>query len=418
MSAAFRWFVGIDWASSAHEVCILDAAGQLVERLSVPHSGAGLKKLADRLAALSQDRPQTVAVAIEVPHGAVVETLLERDFAVHSLNPKQVDRFRDRFSPAGAKDDRRDALVLASALRTDGQHFRRLAIQPAQIIRLRELVRMDEELNRDLRRLANQLYAQLQRFYPQVLSLSPAADEPWVWELLRRAPTPERGRRLPETTLSQILRQYRIRRLTGAQVHQALSANPLVVAPGTAEAASEHIQLLLARLELVHDQLKLTSRRTEALLTELSDAPEPRGREHRDVDILQSMPGIGRKISATMLAQAAEAIGQADYHALRVRAGLAPVTVASGKMHRVHMRRACDERLSGAMHHLAGIAAIHDSAAKAHYRRLRAAGHSHNRALRGVADRLLRILCAMLRDGTLYDPNRSGRAASVAALAA
>jgi len=30
-------------------------------------------------------------------------------FVVHAINPKQLDRFRDRFSPAGAKDDRRDA---------------------------------------------------------------------------------------------------------------------------------------------------------------------------------------------------------------------------------------------------------------------------------------------------------------------
>jgi transposase len=29
--------------------------------------------------------------------------------AVYAINPKQLDRFRDRFFPAGSKDDRRDA---------------------------------------------------------------------------------------------------------------------------------------------------------------------------------------------------------------------------------------------------------------------------------------------------------------------
>ena len=61
-----------------------------------------------------------VRVAIEVPHGPVVESLLAADFAVHSINPRQLDRFRDRFSPSGCKDDRRDAEVLADSLRTDG----------------------------------------------------------------------------------------------------------------------------------------------------------------------------------------------------------------------------------------------------------------------------------------------------------
>ena len=49
----------------------------------------------------------------------MVETLIERGFDVHAINPKQMDRFRDRFSLAGAKDDSRDAEVMASSLRTD-----------------------------------------------------------------------------------------------------------------------------------------------------------------------------------------------------------------------------------------------------------------------------------------------------------
>src|SRR5207245_5774097 len=52
--------------------------------------------------------PSEIAVAIETPRGPLVELLLERDFQVFALNPKQLDRFRDRFTVAGAKDDSRD----------------------------------------------------------------------------------------------------------------------------------------------------------------------------------------------------------------------------------------------------------------------------------------------------------------------
>src|SRR5438045_6401355 len=52
---------------------------------------------------------KVVAVAIEVPHGPVVDALIDRGFVVYAINPKQLDRLRDRFSVAGAKDDRRDA---------------------------------------------------------------------------------------------------------------------------------------------------------------------------------------------------------------------------------------------------------------------------------------------------------------------
>ncbi len=81
-----------------------------------------------------------------------METLLDRGFAVSSINPKQVDRFRDRFTVAGAKDDTRDALVLASSLRTDRRSFRLVEIDSPEIIRLRELSRFEDELKVELRR--------------------------------------------------------------------------------------------------------------------------------------------------------------------------------------------------------------------------------------------------------------------------
>jgi hypothetical protein len=40
----------------------------------------------------------TVAIAIEVPHEPVADVLLDRGFCLYSINPKQLDGLRDRFS--------------------------------------------------------------------------------------------------------------------------------------------------------------------------------------------------------------------------------------------------------------------------------------------------------------------------------
>ena len=61
------------------------------------------------LMATSGGRPEEIHIAIEVPHGPVVETLIERGFNVYAINPKQLDRFRARFTMAGAQDDSQDA---------------------------------------------------------------------------------------------------------------------------------------------------------------------------------------------------------------------------------------------------------------------------------------------------------------------
>jgi predicted NBD/HSP70 family sugar kinase len=110
----FRWFAGVDWGSTKHQVCLLDQAGKVVGEREFAHGGAGLAALCEWVVSMAGD-PGTVAVAIEVPHGPVVDALLDRGFAVYAINPKQLDRLRDRISVAGAKDDR----VMPGSQRTD-----------------------------------------------------------------------------------------------------------------------------------------------------------------------------------------------------------------------------------------------------------------------------------------------------------
>ena len=98
---------------------MLDATGKVLGERLFEHGGAGLSEMADWLLSFAPGEAVEVGVAIGMPRGPVVESLMERGFAVLSINPQQLDRFRDRLSPAGAKDDRRDAQVIASALQTD-----------------------------------------------------------------------------------------------------------------------------------------------------------------------------------------------------------------------------------------------------------------------------------------------------------
>lgn len=401
------WFVGIDWGSEKHRICLLNREGEVVEKRWIEHSGHALTELADWLRQTIGDASR-VAAAIEVPRGAIVETLLEHGYAVFYINPKQLDRFRDRFSPAGAKDDDRDAWVLADGLRTDPHCFHTARLDQPARIRLRELSRLQDDLNDERRRLANQLWEQLHRYFPCLLQLSSAADEPWLWDLLQSAPTPARAARLSSARVQAILRQHRIRRLNAAQVITVLASKPLTLAPGAVEAASEHVAILLPRLRLVHQQHQQVAQRIEALLQQLAASSDagPENREHRDVAILQSLPGVGSKVAATMLSEASQAIAERDYHALRCYAGVAPVTRQSGKKKVVLMRQACNERLRNALYHWTFNSIIRDAKAKQDYAQARARGQSHARALRGIAGTWLEVLISMLRHDQLYDPAR------------
>jgi hypothetical protein len=153
----YEWCVGIAWGSRPPQVCVLDRDRRRGGARVVDHDGASLARLADWLWTVSAGPPQRVAVAIEVPRGAIVEGLLDRGFHLFALHPKQLDRFRDRHSAAGAKDDRRDAFVLADAVRTDQPSFRRVHLGEPQLLLLRERSRAEETWLEDFRRNANRL---------------------------------------------------------------------------------------------------------------------------------------------------------------------------------------------------------------------------------------------------------------------
>jgi transposase len=390
-------------------VWLADRQGNRIGEKVFKHAGEGLAEMVAWLLAVSgASEPRRIDIAIEVPHGPVVETLIERGFNVFALNPKQMDRFRDRYSPAGAKDDSRDAEVMASALRTDPHCFRQLAPTDPTIVELREWSRIAEDLVGERTALTNRLRQQLWRYFPAFLELGADLAAPWLLELWLAVPTPDKARRCRPSSIAVILKRNRIRRLNAGQLLDILRKPPLTVAAGTIEAARDHSVTLVARLQLINRQIAQAHHQLDALTARLGSAeqePVPGQPKQRDAEILASLPGIGRIVLATLLAEATDALQRRDYPALRSLTGVAPVTKQSGRSRLVVRRHACHRRLANAVYHWARTATQHDNTSRAKYATLRARGHSHGRALRAVADRLLNVACSMLRTATTFNPS-------------
>ena len=331
MTDQVRWFVGIDWARNVHRVCLVDAEGKRIAERDVAHEGAALSELCAWLIEKTAAQPGEIAVAIETPRGPIVELLLEQGFLVHAINPKQLDRFRDRFTVAGAKDDDRDAYVLGASLRTDRHAFRLVSVDDALIIEMREWSRIHEELQRQRTRLANRMREQLWRYYPQAAKLSDDAAAGWFLDLWEQVSTPAKAARVSEKTVARILKNHRICRFDAAEALRVLRAQPLQVAPGATEAATAHIAVMVAQLRLINQQINDAERRLDELCAAIEASAPGQICEQRDVAILRSCPGLGRINIATLLGEACEALRQRDYHALRVMSGQAPVTRRSGK---------------------------------------------------------------------------------------
>ena len=395
---------GVDWGSRRHHVCLMDHRGKVVKERAFDHGGRGLDAMSDWLLDRARRPANRIEVALETPHGPVVETLMESGFPVHSINPMQLDRFRDRFSAAGAKDDRRDAKALASALRTDPDCLRPVPTPDDDIIEMRGKTRARKELVEDRNGIANRIRQHLVDYYPQFLDATHGdVTTPWAIALWKRAPTPEKARSVRKTTLAKLLRKHRVRRVDADQLAERLKAQPMKRRNASVVSARNRILSLLPILEQYNAQIDKARRQLRQTLRQAKET-ETDDDALRDAAILDSIPGIGDHVLATLLTEAEQAICRRDYAALRCLAGVAPITVRSGNRKTVRQRRARNHRLADAVYHWARVAVQRDPESRASYNRARKRGKTHGHALRIVGDRLLRIACAMLRDRTTFQP--------------
>src|SRR5256712_3667202 len=169
-----RYYLGVDWADKTHAVWVVDEQGAKVASRAVPHTAAGLSEWGREL---DEWRAQGIELwaAVERPQGRGVDFLLDHGVGVYPVNPKALDRARDRVRQRGAKDDPFDARVLADFLRTDHAHLHPL---PPSSEAAQELKLLTEDYHRQVRqqtRLVNQLTITLKAYYPRALEVAGSA---------------------------------------------------------------------------------------------------------------------------------------------------------------------------------------------------------------------------------------------------
>jgi hypothetical protein len=407
MVTEVRWFAAIDWSHDDNQVCVLDSEGEVAAEFAVSRTGSGLSELRRRLLELGKD-PQLVWIGIETSHGPVVEMLVESGFVVFSINPKQASRFRERYEVSGAKDDEKDAFTMARALRTDTSAFRRLKREVALCLEVRELSRSLEELRQDRQRIANRIWDLLQRYYPQMNEVFGDATKPSFLRVWQAVPTPEAAKKMSIDEARRLLRAARIRRETPESLVEKLSAEPLPVSGETCRALVKRVEIAVRQIELLNGQEREIEKQLEAVLDGCPDDAADGAPSAHSIRVLRSIPGVRVYVVSCLIGEAWGVLSTGDIAHLRLIGGVAPVTRKTGKRRdpQVLMRMSCQHRLREALFHMARVAMQTDEHWKAVYSKQRARGKSYGRAIRGLGDRMLRVLVSMLNSGTEYDPSR------------
>jgi len=371
---------GIDWAEVHHDVALVDEAGQRVAKLRIDTGAKGFGELLDLLAEHA-DEPLEVPVAIETDKGLLVAALRAAGMVLYAINPRAVARYRERHGQAGGKSDPVDAMVLADILRIDRDHHRPLPELSEEALAVKVLARQHQETIWTRQAAVNRLRSLLVEFYPNALVAFPNLTHKAALEILAAAPTPTAGSKLTARRVTALLRRSGRGDRPGLaeRIVTALRI-PALHQPERVEAAFGHaVSSLVATIGVMQTGIA----ELETAMTAEFDA-------HPDAAILTPAPGLGPVLAARVLGEIGDDRARfPGAENLRAFAGTAPITKASGRTKVVRARHIRNRRLADACHWWAFAAITKSPGARAHYDRRRAAGDTHNAALRHLANKLL-----------------------------
>jgi transposase len=391
-----RYYVGVDWADEFHQVWVSDAEGNKVAEMRVEQSHKGMGEFGRWLHERQAEQIELWA-AIEKPQGRIVDFLLDHGVVVYPVNPKALDRVRDRFRMSQSKSDSFDAYVLAEFVRTDHVHLRALEPDSEQAQELKMLTRDHHRLGRHKTRLLNQIEVTLKEYYPRPLEVFSDLAAKIALDFLQQYPTPRSLSELTRRKWNRFAkREHHLGEARCKELWEKLSQPQLAIPEHVVRAKAQLLLVLVAQHKALAQAVESYSEEVEGFFASMPAA-----------NLVKTLPG-GK--SGTTVAMLWAELGDAksrweSFRHLQAEAGAVPVTKSSGKSRIVQFRFACNKLLRYASYWLSFNSLNRCEWANKYYRDQRAKGHRHPQALRALAAKWLKIIFIMWRDDKPYDEN-------------
>jgi transposase len=387
-----RYYIGVDWAEAEHMIWVENEQGVRVLTRSVPHTPEGLAEWG-RWLDEQQAGGAELWAAIERPDGRVVDFLLDHGVVVYPINPKALDRARDRFRMSRSKSDPFDAQVLAAFLRTDHPHLHALQPNSQTAQELKLLTRDYTRLVRDQTRLVNQLTATLKEYYPRALEVCGDITTKRTAAFLRAYPTPAALAALARAKWLRFATTHRWNAEQAAALWELLHQPQLPVPEHVVRAKSRLVLVLLRQLETV---VQTVDEYRQAVMDFFAALPA--------AVWATTLPASQGTLVPTIWAELGDAAGRwASWQHLQGHSGVVPVTRCSGKSHGVFFRFACNLHLRRALQQFAFCSLKSSEWARAYYDQQRARGHRHQAALRALAAKWVKIIFVLWSRHVPYD---------------
>src|SRR5258708_2835667 len=248
----FGVYIGIDWADRTHVISLRGTDSGKVEHYELVHKP---EALVEWVSGLQRRFPgQRVAVALEQARGAVVHALMGYDFLVlYPVNPKTLAKYREAFSPSGAKDDPTDADLLLELVTLHRDKLRAWLPDDELTRSIRLLVEYRRDLVATQTTLPNRLTSLLKLYYPQALAWAGELTTVQACDFLQRWPTLAKAQQAAPAKLRQFYLAHGCRKaeLIEQRLQEIKLAQPLTRDGAVITASMAMVQATTSQLRPV-----------------------------------------------------------------------------------------------------------------------------------------------------------------------
>jgi transposase len=390
----YKQFLGIDISKDSFDITLLENSGEIKLEKKLLMDRDGFDTLLKYLSLYPKDSLLIAMEATGIYHLPLLAFLFENSFKCAVINPILIKSFIGSTTLRKTKNDKKDAASIA--LFTLKSHQLLHLASPDTIETLRPLIRERESLSKGIARLKTEIKANLTQLFPELLKNTNIFTKSML-NLLLQAPSRRAIRNLKEKKIQKILDS------TSGNKVKISASEILSLAKNSIAVSDRHLEKVLTskirRLIIFQEELSLLD---EELENSLEDTDI-----NNDIEILQSIPGIGSVTSKNFMVEISSVDKFKSVKQLSAFIGIDPSIKQSstsinfeGKISKrgnANLRRTIWQMATSVIRSCLKF--------KAYYDKKRSEGKKYKQAVIAVANKLLKTIFILLKNKTKFNEN-------------
>jgi len=390
----YKQFIGIDISKDSFDATLLTSSGEIKLQDKLTMDRDGFNTLLKHISSYSKEELLIAMEATGIYHLPLLSFLLENSFKCVVINPILIKSFIGSTTLRKTKNDKKDATSIALFTLKSYQSLYLATFN--DIENIRPLIRERENLSKDIARLKTEIKAILVQLFPELLKNTNIFTKS-ILNLLLEAPSRKAIRNLKKQKIQRILDNTNGNRVK-------ITAKEILTLAKTSIAISDkYLEKVLTskirRLITIQDELSI-------LDTELENSLEDTD-INNDIDILQSIPGIGSVTSKNFMVEVSSVDKFKSVKQLCAFIGIDPSVKQSGTSinYRGKISKRGNANLRRTIWQMA-IGTIRSCEVfNTYFTKKREEGKKFKQAVIATANKLLRTIFVLLKNKAKFDEN-------------